>query len=105
MSFSPWDIHTGVLIALTLHCLGLLLAIYRVILGPDLSNRLAGIEYIGINVLSFLAIYCILADDPVYLDIGVVLALVAFLGTLALARYIELSAKEQAFAKRGKKEV
>lgn len=97
------DLQTGVLIILLIHCLGLFLAIIRVITGPDLSNRLAGLEYIGINFLSFLAIYCILSDDPVYLDIGIVLALITFLGTIALARYIELSAKQEAFTKRGER--
>lgn len=89
-----------VLIALSIHCLAAFLAIYRVILGPDLSNRLAGLEFIAVNFLSFLAIYCLLAKDPVYIDIGVVLALVTFLGTLSLARYIELGARNEAAAKR-----
>lgn len=97
MSF---DFQSMLLVILFLHCVGLILSIYRIILGPGLSNRLAGLEYVAINILSFLTIYCILANDPVYLDIGIVLALITFLGTIALARYIELSANHQAAAKR-----
>ena len=35
------------------------------------------------------ALYAVAFDQPVYLDVAIVLALVAFLGTVAFARYIE----------------
>ncbi len=36
------------------------------------------------------AVYAVTVDEPVYLDVAIVLALVAFLGTVALARFVEL---------------
>lgn len=84
-----------ILLALIVHCIGLIFSLYRVFFGEDLANRLVGIEYIGANSLSFLTIYCLLANDAVYIDIGIVFALVIFLGAVALARYIELGEHPQ----------
>lgn len=82
-------IKTVVVIMLGVHIIGVAMSMYRVLRGPDLSNRLVGLEYIGLNALSFIAVYCFLADDPVYLDVAIVLALITFLSTVSLARYIE----------------
>ena len=35
------------------------------------------------------ALYAIAFNEPVYLDVAIVLALVAFLGTVTFSRYIE----------------
>ncbi len=78
---------------LVVHTLGLLISLYRIFWGPDLSNRLIGLEYVGLNALSFIAVFCIVAGDTVYLDVGIVLALITFLSTLSLGRYIERGAK------------
>lgn len=96
MMDTEWlTLNSVVLVLLALHCLGLFMAMYRVLRGPDLSNRLVGLEYIGLNALSFLALYCLLAEDPVYLDVGIVLALITFLSTVSLARYIERGAQQE----------
>jgi multisubunit Na+/H+ antiporter MnhF subunit len=88
------NLEQWVIIMLIIHCIGLCLALYRVFSGPDLSNRLVGLEYVSLNVLSFLALYCFLAADAKYLDIGIVLALISFLSTTALSRYIEREAEK-----------
>ena len=36
------------------------------------------------------AVYAVAVDEPVCLDVAIVLALVAFLGTVAFARFVEL---------------
>ena len=86
-------IKTIVVVMLGIHIIGVTMSMYRVLKGPDLSNRLVGLEYIGLNALSFISVYCFLADDAVYLDVAIVLALITFLSTVSLARYIERGLK------------
>ncbi|MEX0772823.1 MAG: cation:proton antiporter [Balneolales bacterium] len=69
-------------------CISLVLAFYRVVVGPSLPDRVVAIDLIAYLVIGFIATYCIASDQPVYLDAAIVLALIAFLGTIAFARYI-----------------
>ncbi|MEX0928554.1 MAG: cation:proton antiporter [Balneolales bacterium] len=69
-------------------CISLVLAFYRVIAGPSLPDRVVAIDLIAYLVIGFIATYCISVGQPVYLDAAIILALIAFLGTMAFARYI-----------------
>lgn len=67
----------------------LLLAAYRVLRGPTASDRVVGMDLLaatGIGVACALAV----RDDQVVLgDVALIISLVAFLGTLAYARFLE----------------
>ena len=104
MSFTLVDSQALLVTLLVVHCIGILMASYRIFFGNDLANLLTAVEYIAVNILSIITIYCIFAKDAVYLDIAIVLGLIGFLGTVALSRYIELSARQQGSAKRNIKE-
>ena len=69
-------------------CISIVLAFYRVIKGPSLPDRVVALDLIAYLVIGFIATYCIASDQPVYLDAAIVLALIAFLGTIAFARYV-----------------
>jgi len=44
---------------------------------------------IAIITVGILSVYSITTRHPVFLDAGIVLAMIAFLGTIAFARYLE----------------
>ena len=67
----------------------LLLAFVRIARGPSLPDRVVALDLGGSLVVGIIAAYGILAAQPVYLDVAVALALIAFLGTVAFARYLE----------------
>ncbi len=75
--------------ALMMLCGALFLSIYRLIKGPSLPDRVIALDLIGVTSLGFIAVMTIRADDPVYLDVAVVMGLIAFMGTIAFARYLE----------------
>ena len=70
-----------------------LLAFVRLVRGPDLANRVVAVDLLSSR-----------GRDrgrggrrlgrPVYLDVALVLALIAFLGTVAFARYAERGGDE-----------
>jgi multicomponent Na+:H+ antiporter subunit F len=57
--------------------------------GPSLPDRLIGLEVISFTVLNALVVYGILHDEPLYLDIGLVIALISFVATISFAQFIE----------------
>lgn len=69
--------------------LALLAAFYRVVRGPSLADRAVAIDFAGYVIMGFLATYAVVTEEPAYLDAALVLGLLAFLGTIALARYVE----------------
>ncbi len=68
--------------------ISLLLSLIRVVTGPSLPDRVVALDLVAFLVIGFIATYSISVDQPVFLDAAIVLALIAFLGTLAFARYI-----------------
>lgn len=74
----------------------ILLTLFRLFRGPSLPDRVIAVDLLGIIAVSFMALYCLLAGQAVYLDAAVALALIAFLGTVAFARFVEQDARKNA---------
>lgn len=71
-------------------CILVLLCLYRATYGPTILNRAAGISAIGTKTLVILLIMGIVYDRiDMFIDISMVYALLNFIGTVVLARYLE----------------
>ena len=78
-------------------CLLVLLVLYRVVFGPGIFNRIAALSAIGTKTLIILLIIGYLYDRvDMFIDISMVYALLNFIGTLAVSKYLE-SEGEQAW--------
>jgi multicomponent Na+:H+ antiporter subunit F len=72
----------------------LFLAFLRLVRGPTLPDRVVALDLITVLVVAIIVLYAIATDEHVLLDAAIVLALIAFLGTVAFARYIERRAQD-----------
>lgn len=62
---------------------------YRLVVGPNLSDRIVSADgLLTIVVMSMIA-WSAFTDRTTFLIVGVVVALVGFLGTSVLARFVE----------------
>ncbi|HEX7126109.1 MAG TPA: monovalent cation/H+ antiporter complex subunit F [Thermodesulfobacteriota bacterium] len=80
---------TGGLVVVGLAALALL---YRVVRGPTVLDRLVAIDAITVNIIAFVALFGVgfetaAFESRVYLDVALVVAVIAFLATAAVARY------------------
>ena len=66
----------------------------RLLRGPSLPDRVVAFDLLAIVGVGISAVYSMAHDQPVFLDVAVVLALISFVGTVAFARYIEERVKE-----------
>ena len=64
----------------------ILLCLYRLIVGPATVDRVLALDTIMVNLLAFLVVLSIHWRTPVYLESVLVLALLAFVGTVAIAK-------------------
>jgi multicomponent Na+:H+ antiporter subunit F len=76
-------------VVLPLLILGVLFAFYRLLQGPSLPSRVIALDMISVLGIGIIVIYAVVSDQPVFVDVASVLALVSFLGTVAFAAYVE----------------
>lgn len=67
-----------------------LLAFLRLLRGPSLPDRVVALDLMSVLVVGWIAVHTVRTGQTVYLDVAIVLGLIAFLGTVAFARYITL---------------
>ena len=56
---------------------------------------MVALDLFAVLSTAFLTLYAIDSDELVFLDVAIVLALIAFLGTAAFALYIERRARDE----------
>ncbi len=67
---------------------GALLAMVRLALGPSLLDRVVATDTLLAIVVAGLAVYAALRRDPTVVPALVVLSLLAFVGSVSIARYV-----------------
>lgn len=81
--------------ALVLLAAGMLLAGVRLVCGPDPADRIVALDLFSVLVVGFLAALAVRTGEAAVLDVAIAYALVAFLGTVALARWRERRAMQR----------
>ncbi len=67
-----------------------LLALFRVLFGPTIIDRIIGVNVIGTKTIAvILLIGLIFNQVDMFIDIAFVYALINFIGTLAFCKYFE----------------
>lgn len=69
--------------------LALLLGLVRLLLGPRLPDRVVALDLLSFIAIGIIAVHAVATKSAAMLDAALVLALIAFLGTVAFARYVE----------------
>ena len=65
------------------------LCLYRIGRGPTAPDRMVAIDILGTVVVGFVAILTAISGKEYLLNVAIVWALISFIGTLALAKYLE----------------
>jgi len=76
-------------IVLILLSLTLFACFIRAIIGPTISDRILALDSFGINLIGFMGIIMILQESIAYSDVILLLSILAFVGTIALSKFIE----------------
>lgn len=69
--------------------LSLILAFVRLAKGPSFSDRVVALDMMSVSIVAFCALYAIKTGVSSFVDIAIVVALIGFLATVALARFAE----------------
>jgi len=85
MNWAVW----GGSVALGILTLALILTAYRLLKGPNLSDRVIALDSLAVIAVMIMACLSVVTGNPVLLDACLSIALLAFISTVAFARYME----------------
>ncbi len=86
---STWTLgQWGALIALILLVPAQALTVYRVLRGPRAADRVVAADLFGVLAVGAIGAYAVLDRQPLLLTPALVIALIAFLGTVGFAYYL-----------------
>lgn len=89
MSFIEFAAYVSVIII----GLSILIIFLRLVIGPTIEDRIVALDLLSANAIAFIAVYAIQNKTTTFLDVGIILAMLAFLGTVAFAFYLERRTK------------
>ena len=78
--------YDAVLLALALLTIG---GIVRVVVGPTIWDRLLGLNLISSKIIMAIIVFALMIQRTFLLDIAIVYALLGFIGSVLIARFIE----------------
>ncbi|MEK5441376.1 MULTISPECIES: Na(+)/H(+) antiporter subunit F1 [Fredinandcohnia] len=63
--------------------------LYRVIKGPSISDKVIALDAIGVNLVGITAIISVILRSNSFLEVILLIAIVAFVGTVAFSKFLE----------------
>lgn len=79
---------TAVHIAFAAICLAMLLNAWRLVRGPGLPDRILALDTLYINTIALLMLVGIFLDSPIYFEATLLIAMMGFVGTVALCKRV-----------------
>jgi multicomponent K+:H+ antiporter subunit F len=73
---------------LAMLALAMLLCLFRLVRGPALEDRILALDTLYINSLAGLMVAGVRLTDPSYFDAALVIGMLGFVGTVALAKFL-----------------
>jgi multicomponent K+:H+ antiporter subunit F len=66
----------------------LVLAGWRLLLGPTLADRILALDTLYVNSVALLVLIGIYFDTAVFFEVALIIAMMGFVSTVALAKYL-----------------
>src|SRR5699024_1017031 len=82
-------IHIILTTSLVFFGIAILLTFIRILLGPTFSDRVIAMDVVGANLISAIAIVSILFETKYFLDVMLVLGILALISTISYAKFME----------------
>lgn len=76
-------------VSMVILSISILITLARFIIGPTLPDRVISLELIALIIIAIIALYSMMTEEAVFIDIAVIISLISFLGTIAFSYYLE----------------
>lgn len=75
--------------ALVVASISLILVLIRAVIGPTTSDRIMALDTLGMMIVAMIGMIMMIQETVVYADIALVVAIIGFVGTVAMSKFIE----------------
>jgi len=75
-------------IASVLIGLSMVLSLYRLLIGPSVPDRVLALDTVFVNTVALVLVLGILFKTDLYFEAVLIIAMMGFVGTCALAKYV-----------------
>lgn len=75
--------------------IAVVLIFLRFLKGPSISDRVIALDLLITTGIGIIAVYSVIVNQSTFLDIAMILALIAFLTTVAFSYYLEKKRKNE----------
>jgi multicomponent K+:H+ antiporter subunit F len=75
-------------LAFTMVTIALLLNLYRLILGPSVSDRILALDTLYINAIALFIMLSLYLENSLYFESALLIAVMGFVSTLALSKFL-----------------
>jgi multicomponent Na+:H+ antiporter subunit F len=82
-------------ISFVLVMLGVVGGFIRLVKGPSLPDRIVALDMMTVLIVSFCGLYAIQSGETAFVDVAIVVAIIGFLATVALARFVDRSQRRK----------
>ncbi len=81
-------LNTVIQIAFAMISLAMVLSLYRMVRGPDATDRILALDTLYINTIALLVLFGINSSNSAYFESALLIAIMGFVGTVALSKYL-----------------
>jgi multicomponent K+:H+ antiporter subunit F len=76
-------------ISLTMLGIAFALTFWRLVRGPGLPDRIVALDTLSVNAIALIMVYGIWLKTAVFFEIALLIALMGFVSTVALTKYLQ----------------
>ncbi|WP_036301672.1 K+/H+ antiporter subunit F [Methylotenera sp. L2L1] len=81
-------LNTVIPIAFLMIGLAMMLSLYRMVIGPDMTDRVLALDTLYINTIALLVLIGIYMNNSAYFESALLIAIMGFVGTVAFSKYM-----------------
>lgn len=88
MSFAESLMHFAIILAFVVVALGQIMAMIRLVIGPDTGDRILALDTMVVNAIGMIVLLGISQGIQIYFEAAMIIAMLGFVSTVAYARFI-----------------
>ena len=88
MSFATSLLDISLVIAFVAIVLGQLMAMIRLVIGPDTGDRILALDTMVVNAIGLIVLLGVAQGTAIYFEASLIIAMLGFVSTVAYARFV-----------------
>ena len=88
MSFADSLMNWALVIAFATIALGQIMAMIRLVIGPDTGERILALDTMVVNAIGLIVLIGIAQGTRIYFEASLIIAMLGFVSTVAYARFV-----------------